>query len=223
MIKIEHHWGDIDKHFDVDIQKDYGDLKPYLPGKIVLDLGAHVGFFTAWAFNNGAERVISVEPTGPNYLKLIQNIPEKEYNSCILKLAVVPKKEKRPAYSRYLSNNSNMLRSQVCYSIKSQKWRDIPINYEPVVAINFDLLLESEPVSVIKFDIEGMEIPILEEIGNLPESVNAIAIEWHYNKENYDRMLSVMNKILKWGFKPNRIPKSISPNGWFVRPIVYTR
>lgn len=39
-------------------------------GSAVLDLGAHVGWFTLWSLDNGASKVVSVEATPESYVRL---------------------------------------------------------------------------------------------------------------------------------------------------------
>eukprot|EP01043_Picozoa_sp_COSAG02_P045862 COSAG02_NODE_4236_length_5605_cov_5.330004_4_plen_174_part_00 len=39
-------------------------------GSAVLDLGAHVGWFTLWSLDNGASKVVSVEATPESYVRI---------------------------------------------------------------------------------------------------------------------------------------------------------
>ena len=42
-------------------------------GSAVLDLGAHVGWFTLWSLDNGASKVVSVEATPESYVRMRQS------------------------------------------------------------------------------------------------------------------------------------------------------
>lgn len=43
-------------------------------GSAVLDLGAHVGWFTLWSLDNGASKVVSVEATPESYVRMRHSV-----------------------------------------------------------------------------------------------------------------------------------------------------
>lgn len=59
----------------LDVYEDYPRAR--LGGHVVLDLGAHIGAFTRRALDEGAKRVISVEPWPANFALLRENIQDE--------------------------------------------------------------------------------------------------------------------------------------------------
>jgi hypothetical protein len=62
-------------------------------GSAVLDLGAHVGWFTLWSLDNGASKVVSVEATPESYVRmshssLLASVSSYQYSLAAVRCAL---------------------------------------------------------------------------------------------------------------------------------------
>jgi FkbM family methyltransferase len=121
------------------------------PGDVVLDCGAHVGFFTRLALRAGAATVVAIEPEKQNLLALRRNF-EAEIKSG--KVKVVPQGvwDSAGRLALRLSDSSNDSHSVV--------YDDNRKSSESIEVTTIDLLQRSlglPRVDFIKMDIEGAE------------------------------------------------------------------
>lgn len=125
--------------------------------ELAIDIGAHVGFFTA-RFARDFRRVVAFEPILENFLCLSKNIGPKYPTALLINAAVGSGHDRR----LYLHKDVN-----------SGSWSaDIPTPLEEHVCRTVSLLPLgrwwrsmmdiNEPISAIKLDIQGMEREALE-------------------------------------------------------------
>lgn len=123
----------------------YADCK----GHVVLDLGAHVGAFTKRALEEGALKIIAIEPWTPNRELLEQNFgsnPLVEILSCAC-----------AAHDLELSTRADSATGGVSGFVK----RRITTRTEKVQSITLDELVQVYSPTFIKLDIEGAEYGVL--------------------------------------------------------------
>lgn len=146
--------------------KDYPNVN--VKGKIVLDIGAHIGGFSKIAIDQGAKRVVSFEPDLFNYEVLEQNVKDKRVT--IINGAIVSSDD---SHVTLWSNGSQ--RSSASASINKLRGA---VSEQKVKAYNFNKVLHKCKPQIIKMDIEGGEYPLL--IGyDIPDFVEEIVIEMH--------------------------------------------
>lgn len=124
----------------------YANLKDH----IVLDCGAHIGAFTKRAIDDGAKRVIAIEPWEPNLVLLNKNFGNNPLVD-ILPIAI--------------SNQSNITltipNDRDTGAISSKIKHRNPSKKQTVEAVSLqDLIYEIKP-TFIKLDIEAAEYDVL--------------------------------------------------------------
>lgn len=161
--------------FDVDSVKEciqnYARLQ--CKGKRVLDLGANVGGFSRIAIEQGAVRVVAVEPCPYNFEILKMNSPASEN----LQVGVVPSGDGDMIDFTYATSKRNSVSSS---TEKRMNASDVSIKV-PARSI-LSLLNEIRP-QVLKCDIEGGEYGLLDAMGEIPDYVEQAAFEFHKGSE----------------------------------------
>jgi hypothetical protein len=161
-------------------------------GDIVVDLGANIGIFTRWAYNQGAEKVISFEP-------------DKRYFE-LLKLNSDPRTILFNAAISDTMGTTTLYESNHLGGSAIRNFDDYIDKYS-VRTYTLDYLFDSglvDRIDFLKIGIEGAEHQALKGISdeNLSK-VKAIAMEYHHAHCNYDEMLreNFRRRIIELGFK----------------------
>jgi FkbM family methyltransferase len=127
-------------------------------GDIVVDAGAHVGFYTLKAAKEvgGEGRVIAVEPEDKNYKLLFLNIRINNYNN------VTPVKL---ALSDFEGKSTLYLKACSCsHSLIGKTWKTPIVGATEVYVTTLDKLLEKlkiKKVNILKVNVEGAELALL--------------------------------------------------------------
>lgn len=148
----------------------YGDLCAGMDlSGTVVDAGANVGFFTLLSKEKGAKRVYSIEPDPLPYHYL-----EKNFSSDTSVVLI----------NKAMSSTSNPVMFDIClknsvastiskYNIGQEKYSLL------VESITIADILKIEPeINMLKLDIEGAEVEVLESLSNF-EKINQLFVEFH--------------------------------------------
>ena len=147
-----------------------------------MDCGGNVGAFAVLAAKLGAI-VTTYEPCPENCRMIEKNLKENNLNANIVNAALVPGKEKFVIL--HTGNNNQVWRNSLY-----KQWRGG--NKIKVKAINFDE--EAKNFDCCKMDIEGAEMPILE---NSNYVFNKLVYEWSLDIDrNLMRLWKVYDKHL---------------------------
>jgi len=134
---------------------------------IVVDLGANVGFFTAYAASK-AKKVIAIEGSPEIFSCLVRNT-KQDYNNI-----------------EYL--NANIISNN---DLKISTWSDNPTKINVLIEDVFRFY-NLNKIDFLKIDIEGGEYSLIETIDNsLLKKINKIAIETHFHEKNQ----TLINKL----------------------------
>lgn len=168
------------------------------PKSTVVDLGAHIGIFTAFASKlayNG--RVFSFEPNKENFYLLNENIRLNKLNNVTSgRLGVLGKKQMRKLY----------IDSENCAGHSFYKKTG---KYEIIECVSLKDIFKSNNIrrcDFLKIDCEGAEYDILL---NTPKIIfgliSKIVLEWHEtgNPEYKIDLLEIF--LLKLGFKVDKL------------------
>lgn len=149
-----------------EVRKTYGDIKVG-PKDVVLDLGANIGASAALFLDNGAGRVIAIEPDPTNVIFAQRNLRRR---AVVIWAAVGATRGKMTFYPAprqpYLSSK-----------LPAKGRRAVTV---PVVA--FGELLKHYRPTVVKCDIEFGEWD-LTELWSLPAHVRVVALELHIRED----------------------------------------
>tara|TARA_R110002124_G_scaffold128693_1_gene289695 strand:- start:1803 stop:2516 length:714 start_codon:yes stop_codon:yes gene_type:complete len=150
-----------------------------LPGERWMDCGGNVGAFALLACSLGAE-VVVYEPDPYNCEMIEKNLQLNNFNATIKQLALVS--NDREKATLFIGNNNNVWRNSIV-----KKWNSMGIE---VQCANFDH--EAKDFQGCKMDIEGAEMPILEETKSLFEK---FVYEWSFDIDpSLTRLWNVLDK-----------------------------
>jgi len=178
-------WGPAIFHEIYNLRDYYKDREKRInEGDIVVDLGGNIGVFNRWAYNQGAQRVISFEPDRRYFNLLSLNADPR---SLLFNGAVSNQIGELELYESNHLGGSNLFGTQE--GAKKYNVRTYTLNY----------LFESELIQKIDFlkvDIEGAEHLAFEGISdeNLMKVKN-ISMEYHHSHFNYD--VELRDKFIK--------------------------
>ena len=147
------------------------------PGMVVVDVGAHVGFFTLLAARSvGLQgKVYSFEPESQNYALLLKNVVLNGYSSVVAKQKAVSNKPGiTDLYLSSLDTGSHSIYPQAARGVTGA---------QKVDTTTLDAFLEGvgwPKVDLIKIDVEGAEIAVLEGMSRFLESQHTIKLILEY-------------------------------------------
>lgn len=170
------------------------------PGMTVVDLGAHIGYFTLLAAKLVGEQgnVFAFEPAPDTYALLTKNIALNGYDNVVaVQKAVL---NKAGQVKLFLSRYDSMFHNIYGFHNEGEK-------FVLVDAISLDKFLMDKDLSInfIKMDVEGAEMAALEGMSNLIKRNHNLAIVTEYAPEFLSRASSspevFLNKMVNYGFK----------------------
>lgn len=174
----------------------YGKYYEFKPGDVVVDIGAHVGFFTEWVLPKigFTGNVIAIEPHPRNYDELVTRTAEYP-NVHRIKAAASSKDDAGILYVN--SHNSG------AHSLSDGIDTNHYLYNLPVRCINIGRYLSLSPystnLSFVKIDTEGAEGIILISLRDYGVNPKAFAIEIHR-----DSLMTHCKSILtQMGYSPH--------------------
>lgn len=151
-----------------EINRSYGWMNT--KGKVVLDIGGHIGSAAVLFANGGARKVISIEPDKDNFRML-----QKNTKGLLVELINAACVENPALEQVLLYTNKGMNKGM--HSLVVKRGRGVGILVD---AVQFSKLLKKYKPSVLKIDIEGAEYDILTQ--PLPAYVKEVTMEIHFGK-----------------------------------------
>jgi FkbM family methyltransferase len=148
-------------------------LKHRIKGKIIFDIGAHIGFSTlTFAYCVGTKgQVVAFEPNAENFTRLQQNLqrnPALASQTQIYPFALAAKNGKETfVFSRNIedgSSSGSFLQSAHTHLQKSVYEEDFGFVRRQVVTKTLDSFIRSKKIvpDILKIDVEGAEASVLE-------------------------------------------------------------
>ena len=179
-----------DRHLVVEVveQDVYGfRAAPIRKGSLVVDVGAHIGIFSAWAASRGA-RVVAAEMDSDNWPLL-----DSDMAACPTVQAVhatVVGDEPPLGYVRVPDNAAGT------FCVWDKRPDAIPAP-RPFVTLA-ELVGEDRPIDFLKLDCEGSEYGILAraEREGVLQHVRRIGMEWHQPCQRGDRHVADLVRML---------------------------
>lgn len=172
------------------VRRDYRHL-PIEQGDLVLDLGAHIGYFTAYALNRGAAFVLAVEPDPENTKLWRMNI--QEMNRASLIEAAVADHDR--GADLFATRNA---RGTDASSLIVKGRNKIKVS---VPTVTMDYLFSHMRATVVKIDIEGGEYALDNFWAAVPFSVRALSAEMHFGRKGWrEKAMGYAAGLEKQGF-----------------------
>lgn len=187
---------------------EYGILD--LKDKVVLDIGAHIGGFSAMAVGLGAKRVVAYEANPENFALLAANCPGEPFPAVTgrptvaLHHAAVWRSDVPAMSLKWApSENAQNTGGGGVYEARTQdRCIEVP-------AIAFDSIIdELDEVDVLKIDCEGSEYPILM-TSKLLHRIGLIVGEWH-------RVPHTLNGVAREDWTPEGLIAYLEAHGFVV-------
>ena len=148
-------------------------------GERWMDCGGNVGAFALLACKLGAD-VTVYEPDPYNVDMIKRNLRLNRFKATVKQAALVH--DDRKSVTLYIGNNSQVWRNSIV-----RKWNDKGLK---VPCLNFDD--EAKGFDACKMDIEGAEMPILE---NTAATFKKLVYEWSFDIDpSLTRLWSVIDK-----------------------------
>lgn len=158
-------------------------LKNLSKNDLVIDLGANIGMVTESLAKRGPQ-VIAFEPNTKAFSKL-RTVANNYSNIEIRNEAAGIANQQTKLFFHKETQNTNIDKTQAS-SLLDNKPNISKENYELVNEIDFSEFIQSlnQNIELIKIDIEGYEIPLLNHMldKKVIEKVNKIYVETHENK-----------------------------------------
>jgi FkbM family methyltransferase len=177
-----------------------------LPGEKWMDCGGNVGAFTLLACSLGAE-VTVYEPDPFNADMIERNLRLNGYSATIKQAALVH--DDRESTILHIGNSNQVWRNSIV-----TKWNEKGIR---VPCLNFDH--EARPFDCCKMDIEGAEMPILE---NTAAIFKKLVYEWSFDVDpslpRIRRVIERQQQLYKVKVRANCLPGakgSVWKSSWF--------
>lgn len=171
---------------EIFIERVYADYFPFYSNSVIVDIGAHKGYFSLFAAKNlnSKSRIIAYEPFKNNYQIMLENIKLNDIeNINIFNKGIYSQAKEQEIYLSKSENNSLFKEYN---SYLKQDYQDI----EKASFIRLaDIFIENkiEQIDYLKLDVEGAEYDIL--FDTEPEVLNkikVISMEFHdLKKEEY--------------------------------------
>lgn len=169
------------------------------PGATVVDVGANIGYNTVHAARLAGPRgrVVAIEPTPDNLAVLRRNVAAAGLTNVVVEpVAAGTAAGERELFVRGERSAVNSFFPESCYAHVTDVVR------VPVVPLD-ELVDEA---SVVKIDVEGAELDVLEGMPRLlAAGSTALVVEWH----------PLLQQLA--GFAPDALPKWLLERGWRLR------
>lgn len=169
-------------------------------GEQWLDLGANIGAFTLYALKRGAN-CIAIEPEPNNIAQIVKNLSMNDMATGIITKAVVPDAFEGELIKFYVNTNPKAFRRHTANANYLNAARK-KTSYEIAVpALKFtDLLNQFEGELCLKINIEGSEIPILndltpQQVGKIKKMVFEYSFDMDKRIATFRKLLDKMEKL----------------------------
>jgi FkbM family methyltransferase len=180
------------------------------PGMVVVDIGAHVGYYTLLAAKlvGPTGKIYAFEPESGNHETLLKNIELNKYGNIMATRMAVSDRE----------GNATMYLTSLDSGRHSLFRHDLPQRGNASVATTtLDQFLESQKwprIDLIKIDVEGAEVAVLDGMAKLLERSSELQLIIEFNPALLQSAgihpLGFLDKVRSLGFKMAAIDDSSS-------------
>ncbi|MFN6380047.1 MAG: FkbM family methyltransferase [Flavobacteriales bacterium] len=192
------------------VDREYADYFPFYKKAIIVDIGAHKGYFTLFASLNSDKQstIISIEPVESNYKLLEQNILRQGVeNVQVMKAAIAHFDGQLDIHLSQDTNHS---------LIKNNPLSGETNAIEKVKAITLDSLVSQfqlGEIDFLKMDCEGAEYDILFNVSDETlKKIKILSMEFHDLKSpvnNAQALISYLEnkqfRVVKFQYEPSNL------------------
>jgi len=130
------------------------------PGDAIVDIGAHIGWYSLLARTKTSDDgiIYAIEPEPRSYKILCENIKLNNYHNIIpINKAIGEKNELKKLYYNLYKNGPSVYQ---LFPISNESHIDVEL-------ITLDEIIGEEHVDIIKIDVEGYEVKVLQGAKNI--------------------------------------------------------
>ncbi len=201
--------------------REYADFFPFYESAIIVDVGAHYGYFSIFAHLNSdkSSRIFAIEPDPTNFTLLQKNLFDQRIEN-VKSLNVAVSAEVGET-SLYLGNsvNSSLIAN---YALNEVKADSIPVRTSTLAQIIVEEKLSR--IDFLKLDCEGAEYAILLDADSVAfENVTTISMEFHDLKDARFTGNVLSEKLVKMGFRIVKFHYEKTTRGLNFGKIIATR
>ena len=171
-------------------------LENHCRGKVFVDIGANIGYYSLALARNGARRVIAIEPNPPVLGRLLYNV---SINGLEGKTTVLPVGIGTEGAAELYFSDRSLDCASVLKDLAGEGSRSVSITVRPLLDVLAELGIER--IGGLKIDIEGIEDRALEPFfRDAPKALwpDCIVIE-HANRAAWDT--DIIASLLESGYR----------------------
>lgn len=167
---------DFNVAYDVLVRNQY-ELPALTSDSVVVDIGAHIGSFSALAYNKGSRNIYAFEANKENYQIAKEHLKQYEGAVVVFNKAVWKPHVRLLHHSGFLYDNS-------AHELNTGGGNVFALDGEEVHTISLDAIITeiSGTIDYLKLDCEGSEFPILATCTQL-DKISHIMVEYHEMQE----------------------------------------
>ncbi|MFZ4398696.1 MAG: FkbM family methyltransferase [Bacteroidales bacterium] len=192
---------------DIFENREYSDYFPFYQNAIIIDIGAHYGYFSIFANKNThpLSQIISIEPAISNYKQMTANLTANKIENVIAVHAALGISNGLSTLYTGKSSNHSLISN---YKLINENKNEEKVECKTLETILIENKIEK--VDFLKMDCEGSEYAILENLSNTCyDKISTISLEFHDLKEekytgNY--LIELLKehdfKITKYNYMP---------------------
>lgn len=153
----------------------HDDVRAEIAGRVVVDVGAHIGTFTVAALDAGAAHVVAIEPNPQTRVLLATNVAPFAGQVTIVPAAVGNPRAMVRAVTRGESATAHVVAAEPGQNLY------VPVlDFGTVVSVAREWIPAGERIALMKVDCEGAEYGWFDTASpDLVSQVNRIFMEWH--------------------------------------------
>ena len=181
------------------VDREYADYFPFYQDAVILDIGAHYGYFSLFAeVNSGANaRVFSFEPDPKNFAILNKNVSSQDSKKIKAFPFAIGGKNRKAALHLGHSTNSSLIED---YQLLSKEHSSTSVDVRALDEVLIELNIDK--IDFLKIDCEGAEYEIIAQSSDASlMKASVISMEFHDMKSVYQTAQTLIDRLTGLDFQ----------------------
>ncbi len=181
------------------VDREYADYFPFYQDAVIVDIGAHYGYFSLFAeVNSGTNaRIFSFEPDPKNYAILNKNISNQGSKKIKAHPFAIGGKNRTASLHLGNSTNSSLIED---YQLLSKDHSSTSVDVRALDEVLTELQIDK--IDFLKIDCEGAEYEIIAQSSDDSlKKAAIISMEFHDMKNVNQTAQTLINRLTSLGFK----------------------
>lgn len=186
--------------YDIYVGREYADYFPFNRDAVVVDVGAHYGYFSLFALQNLSpnSRIVSIEPSSDNLKIFKENIKKvNDTHIILIEKALYSKSDLNLDFNTSMEGYNHHISHSIGNKVRT-------ISIEDIMKSN-----NISKIDFLKMDCEGSEYEIiLDSPGEVFETIETISMEYHDRKIDGYSPLDIVEKLKILGYSVRKFEAS---------------